>query len=270
MVITIDEIRDLTGAPESLIADNTITSLINFIQKKTNQYYSIKTKPTTNIETIHISDIYNLQVNRTPLLAVNKFILGDNEIPLNDIYFNSLGAIRKERSNFYRYGYTSTQKVAKVKYIYGFVEEDEDTTNFLETTINSGTNVNIAVEDGTLFQIGDWISIQDFQSKEIVKIKSISSNNLVVDLVNNYSNDIKVSKLIEPKIIEEFNKYEVCIAVALRAIGSTYTFNTSWSNGGISVNKGIPYPHFEKMFNSNIKLRDELRGVLEGRLISSA
>lgn len=269
MAITVSEIRALSGAPKSLIDDSTIQTLIDFVKLKTQEYYQIRTTPTMNIESIHINDVYNVQVTKIPLLSLKKFKIGDRELDLSDLYFNGLGAIRKEKSNFYSYGAGLTQKTAKIKYVYGFVDEDENTLNFTTSALSSGNNVNITVEDGTLFLANDWIKIQDFDTTEIVKVKSVSSNTLTVDLDFSFDEDAKVVKLIEPKIIEEFNKYEVCVAVALRAVGSTYTFNTSWSNGNTSISKGVPYTHWAQSFDKNVEMRNELRGVIEAKLMSS-
>lgn len=261
-MITTQELRDLSGAPESLITDTQINSFLTLVREKVKTVLGIVTTPTMNMEVIPILDPTNIQVNKSPLLSIKSLSVNDRNYDLNEFHFRRSGTIFKDRGNFYNYSSSSRRYKAKVKYVYGYVEEDTQNTQFIDTTISSGSST-ITLNDATNYTANDWISIEDFNGfKEIVKIDSISNNDITVNLENSYNGDIKITKLIEPKIIEEFVKYETCMAIALNAIGNTYTFNTSYSKGGASFNKGVPYPHWEKSFNTNQKLRDEVRGII--------
>lgn len=59
-----------------------------------------------------------------------------------------------------------------------------------------------------------------------------------------------------PSIVEKYCAILAAIYCAEYMIGSTYTFATSYSHPDISISKGVPYPHFEKVFNSLVKKRD--------------
>lgn len=261
-MITTQELRDLSGAPESLITDTQINSFLTLVREKVKTVLRIVTTPTTNMEIIPILDPTNIQVNNSPLLSIISLNVNDTNYNLNEIHFRRSGTIFKDGGDFYNYSSSSRKYKAKVKYIYGYVEEDTQTVQFIDTNVSSGTST-ITLNDATNYRVNDWISIEDFNGfKEIVEINSISNNDITVTLQNSYSGDIKITTLIEPKIIEEFVKYETCMAIALNAIGNTYTFNTSYSKGGASFNKGVPYPHWEKSFNTNQKLRDEIRGII--------
>lgn len=272
MTLTSDTIRELSGAPTELIDDTKIQNILSTIETKTSSYFGIRTKPTQNIELVSITDPKNIKVKKTPVLSLDYISINNNELNLSDVKITRSGNIRKTGSNtFFQYGLNTFNRQAKVKYTYGWVEENEDTINILDTTISSGNSQTITLNDSTDFNSNDYISIEDFNGyKEITKIISVSGNDITVNLKNSYNGDIKIVKLDTPKIIQEYIKYETCMAVALNAVGGTYTFNTSYSKGDLSTTKGVPYPHWEKSFNSNQKLRDEVLNLINDSLIISS
>jgi hypothetical protein len=54
-------------------------------------------------------------------------------------------------------------------------------------------------------------------------------------------------------------------AVNISCAGS-YTFATGYTFPEYSVQKGVPYPHFQKAVDENIKLRDVLKNKIWAKL----
>jgi hypothetical protein len=61
-----------------------------------------------------------------------------------------------------------------------------------------------------------------------------------------------------PEIIKKLTAVVAGLMVGSYMIGKTYTFATSYSIPEMSITKGVPYPHFEKVVNELAKQRDYL------------
>ena len=61
-----------------------------------------------------------------------------------------------------------------------------------------------------------------------------------------------------PILIKKLTAVTAGLMVGGYMVGSTYTFNTSYSLGDLSINKGVPYPHFEKILSTLTKQREFL------------
>lgn len=61
-----------------------------------------------------------------------------------------------------------------------------------------------------------------------------------------------------PIIIKKLTAIIAAITTAEYMVGNTYTFATSYSIPELSVTKGVPYPHFEKLINQLTKQSEKM------------
>ena len=154
-----------------------------------------------------------------------------------------------------------------VKYLYGLLDEsDTDTT--LSTASTAGSSVSIEVADTSSFTANDWVILYGTDGhREVAQVSSITDGtNMVIDqLVDTHDTSTKIIKLECPYFIKRFMEIEAAIYIAINAIGSTYTFNTNYSLGEMSVSKGVPYPHFSTQVQKLIAERNRLSEMIKPR-----
>ena len=104
-------------------------------------------------------------------------------------------------------------------------------------------------------------------TKEVAQINDTPAGTTIqVDqLVKTHDSDSVVIKLQIPYYIKRFMEIEAAIYVAVYAIGGTYTFNTSYSLGDLSVNKGEPYPQWREVIQRMINERKMRRATIRIR-----
>lgn len=267
--VTTQDVRDNSGAPSSLINDSTITNFISQITKKTESLLDVKFDPKKRVETLTGDFKRKIMVSEHFPLKIIKLNNANSSVDLKNIFVNTLeGTIQYygdnasiTQVNGYGAVFSGYSKDVSLKYLYGAIERDTNAQTESTTSVSAGSNVSISVDDETGFEVDDYVFIEDTNEKyEVAKITNTGTGEIIVDLLNNdFESDALITKAKTMEIFNQFVLYETCIAVALRAIGSTYTFNTSWSNGSTSVSKGIPYTHWAKSLEKNERLRDEVK-----------
>jgi len=194
-----------------------------------------------------------------PLLTVNKLEIDDTTIDIDDITFNQAGQVRlkstADKSFFYA---STTPNNCRIQYTYAWLEQ---TTVQSDSTVASvaGTDETLTVGDGSLFSENDWVLIEGFDGyQEAAMVKSVDTNDLTLDLVVPHEIGSTVTKLQVPLIITQLANVIGAIMAALKMIGSTYTFATSYSVPDYQVTKGVPHPHFSANLQGWVKERDFL------------
>jgi len=269
-IVTADEVRDITGAPTDLIDDTTINNLIGSVEDKTKAKFNIVFTPKTKIETLTGEYKDKILLDEYFPLTAYKVVNGSTEIDLENIYVHTKegfleiygesvtggGAYPYSGQRFSQYDLD-----VKVKYLYGAVERDTDNQTEISVALTAGNAVSIEVADSSIFSDNDYAFIEDTnRAKEVFKITSVDDTTHITaeKLVNDYESGALVSKAKTMELFKQFVLYETGLAVGTSAVGSTYTFNTSYSLGALSTNKGVPYPHWEKNTQLCKQRRDEL------------
>jgi len=264
--ITVDDVRRASGAPSSLISNEYITSFIALVEDEMERWLNTKFTPTERIDHLDGSGSLRVFTEKNPVLSVRSLKTNATTITpaYLDIYRES-GKISlnedAETSTF-----ISKRKDTWIKYIYGMVKESStNTTSTAATT--AGTSVEISVSSVSGFAVGNWVDVYGMDgNKEIAQITVVGSSSLTVDeLVQAHESGSTVVKMEIPAFIKRYMELEAALAVAINAIGSTYTFNASYSLGELSVVKGVPYTHWRESTEKILKERDMRRKTIRPR-----
>jgi len=114
----------------------------------------------------------------------------------------------------------------------------------------------------------DWVEIYGMDGKqEVAQISGdpVGTTIVVDQLVQAHESGSTIVKLQIPYKIKRYMEIEASIYVAVFAIGGTYTFNTSYSLGELTVNKGEPYPQWREVIQRMINERKMRRETLKIR-----
>ena len=266
--ITADDVRRASGAPTSLISDTLIDGAITIVEKEMERWMNTAFKPTVRIEHRDGNSLPRLFTLKNPLLSVRALTL-NTSTSITPSYLNwekSSGKV--ELSNDAEAGnFTSGQNNTFIKYLYGLMEESS--TNTLTTAASTaGTTVSLTVSDESDFADKDWVEIYGMDgNQEVAQISGDpTTNTIVVDqLVQAHESGSSIVKLQIPYYIKRFMEIEAAIYVAIYAIGGTYTFNTSYSLGELTVNKGEPYPQWREVIQRMINERKMRKATIKIR-----
>lgn len=258
--ITVDEARLQSGAPRELISDDDIENYINIVEPQVERYMNTVFTPTQEIENIWPREMPTLQTRKNPLLTVRDFRFDNDSINTKNLeVYEESGIVRL--GNNAPFSDFNNKNKATIKYLYGLVEED-DISSDLEEEVDSGNDITITTSDDISSDLeeGDYVRIQGMDgNREISRINSISGTDITLDkLVLGHESDSRVVKLKTPEYIKRLIMAETAIAIAVYAIGSTYTFNTGYSIGELSIQKGVPYTHWETNLQKNQEIRNSI------------
>lgn len=259
-LVTASQTRNITGAPESLISDSIINDLITEVEEKTLSSLRTFKEPTQFIDFLDGNGKRVLRPNRLMLLKLQELKSRDTTFDLDYISFSfENGIIKADSLNSTQHFYVGNNNI-RIKYLCGFMEKTNTVTSTINAITSKGNNISFDVNSATGFAVNDWIILQDMDGKtETTQIININSNTITVNnLVNTFLEESIVTKLDTHSLLKDLILYESALAVSQYAIGSTYTFNTSYSKGGASFNKGVPYPHWEKNAQLSERRRDEV------------
>ena len=137
--------------------------------------------------------------------------------------------------------------------------EESSTSTTSTSAVTVGTSVAIAVSSESGFTTNDWVEIYGIDGlREVAKVTGTGANEITVDqLVFGHVTASVVVLLQTPEYVKRFLEIESAIAVAIYAVGNTYTFNASYNIlGQISVVKGVPHTHWRESIAANRKERD--------------
>jgi len=266
--ITADDVRRASGAPKSLISDTLIDGAITIVEKEMERWMNTAFKPTQKIEHRDGNALPRLFTLKNPLLSVRGMTL-NTSTSITPAYLNwEKQSGKVELSNDAEAGnFTSGQNNTFIKYLYGLMEYSATSTS---TTVAStaGTTVSLTVVSITDFSDEDWVEIQGMDGKqEVAQISGdpVGSTIIVDQLVQAHESGSSIFKLQIPEYIKRFMEIEAAIYIAIYAIGGTYTFNTSYSLGELTVNKGEPYPQWREVIQRMINERKMRKATIKIR-----
>lgn len=264
-VVTLSEIRGIVGIDSTGVTDDAISNvIIPEVISNTYSYFGVSPTPIKKIEVIDGNNKATIKLNSPYLLKIEKLTLGDDDVNLENVEFNMYSSIVRLNREVSPYYFYERERYVKVKYLSAFMEKDIDAITETTTDETAGSSVVISVDDATNFSVNDWILIEGTDANiEAAKITSISSNDITVDrLVQTHSSGSVVTKLNTHNLLKKFILHECAIYAASNATGNSYTFNTGYSKGGASFQKGVPYTHFQKVVEDNIKQRDSAKNQI--------
>jgi len=265
--ITADNVRNACGAPDSLITDTQIEHGIDIVEKETERWMNTKFTPTLKIDVLDGTGTEYIITTQNPVLSVIGLTTNGTEVTPKylDVYYPS-GKIRlgtsAEANTF-----IEKNKDTKIKYYYAMMEKTTTTTNSA-ADVTAGTTVSIEVDDSDSFAVDDWVEIVGMDGyQEVFKISAIADSTHVTAerLVYNHEDGSIITKLEVPEYIKRFMEIEAAIYVAVYAIGGTYTFNTSYNLGELSVNKGEPYPQWREVIQRMLNERKTRLATIKPR-----
>lgn len=264
--ITVTDVRRASGAPSALITDAYITSIIEIVESEMERWMNTKFVPTVTIEALDGSGSGRIFTKRNPVLSVRALKTNDTDVTPSTLHvYKASGKVELGISS------EVTQFIAKSKdtwinYLYGLLDESSTVTT-LSTASTAGTSVALSVASITGFTDLDWVEIYGMDgNREVAQISSTSTGIITVDkLVQAHEADSRIVKLQIPFYIKRYMEIEAALSVAINAIGSTYTFNASYSLGELSVVKGVPYTHWRESVEKLLKERDMRRSRIKIR-----
>ena len=275
-LISIDDIRNTSGATTDLIEDAKITDIITKSQSQALSTFKVYIEPTKVFE---VRDGHNSQdavvnlpndetILRYPyvwkMLQVN---IQDTDLDLEYIQINpERGTFRIEREEGTAYRYVYGYRT-RLKYLSGFMERTITMTESSAAT-TAGTSVAIAVDDETGFSTDDWIVIEGADGNiEAAKITGTVTNEITVDqLVQTHEADSVITLLQVEECLKQYILYDSATNVANYIIGNTSNLPTSYNIEGASATIGVAYTHWRESAERLAKKRDEFKTQIQLKL----
>jgi len=207
-----------------------------------------------------------LMLEKKPIMRVVNITVGGSAVtPKFAKVFNNSGKIILSNDAEKTKWDSTEERNNIIKYNYGKLDETSTETTTIATS-TAGTGRNITVADETGFNVNDYVKFESIEVElgtgycypEITKVTGTASNQITCDISYNHGTGTRIVKMETPQSVKRFIIVTGGIMAALHTIGATYTFQTSYSIEGYTTNKGVPYPHFEKVFNSLVDERNLL------------
>jgi len=266
--ITASDVRRASGAPTSLISDALINEAITIVESEMERWMNTAFVPTQRIEHRDGNSLARMFVMKNPLLSIRGLTINDSTsiTPAYVFVEKQSGKITLSRD---AEGGTFVQGTNNtfIKYLYGLLENSSTQTTLSTATV-AGTTVSMTVASITGFADEDWVEIEGMDGKrEVAQISGTPALGVIIvdKLVHTHAVDSVITKLQIPYYIKRYMEIEAAIYVAVYAIGGTYTFNTSYSLGELSVNKGEPYPQWREVIQRMINERKMRRATIRIR-----
>ena len=266
--ITADDVRRASGAPTSLITDALINEAITIVEHEMERWMNTAFTPKQRIDHHNGNSLQRMFTLKNPLLSVRALTVNDSTsiTPSTLDWHKPSGKVSltpvSEGATF-----VAGQNNTFIKYLYGMLEESgTSTTNTADVAV--GTTVSLPVASITGFTDEDWVEIYGMDgSKEVAQITGVpAGTTIIVDqLVKAHESGSEIVLLQIPYFIKRFMEIEAAIYIAIYAIGGTYEFNTSYSLGELSVNKGEPYPQWREVIQRMINERKMRRATIKIR-----
>jgi len=263
-LVSIDEVRALSGAPIALISDDSLKVLIDNFETLIKSTYQVEYTPVVKIETLtgesksqivleeyNPLTVYELRNGTTVLSAANIFVHSDKGM----IELHGVTATNQFLYRFWDYPLN-----VKIKYLYGMIEKDNVKQTEGTGTITAGTSVVVPVLASSSFAVNDWAYLEDLNGQwEVAQITAkdtVGTDLTFAKLVNSYETATLIVGSKTNEVVRQYVLYECAIATAINAIGSTYTIATGYSMEGVNVQVGVPYTHWKNNLDANMKQRD--------------
>ncbi|MCF7861201.1 hypothetical protein K9M79_03060 [Candidatus Woesearchaeota archaeon] len=259
---TEDYVYDKVGVTTDQISSAQMTRILEAADAEVDRIIKTTCEPHTTVEILNGNNLNYIYLKNLPLLSVSALEIEDTEISISKIRFYKNPAkicllTNSEQTQFYT---DTSLKNIRVKYSYGWLEET--TTNTLTTgaeVAGSAVEIGVTAGGGANFTVNDWVRIVGFDgNEEVAKVTAQGDNSITCDLVLGHEAGTTIIKLQVPPIVKQLAGVIAAIMSATYMMGNTYTFATGYSVPDYSVQKGVPYPHFNRNMEVWVKERDFL------------
>lgn len=261
--ISVESVRRTSGVTEAQIDDPDTAAMIAEVEKEVPRKFNTVFVPTQRIDILDGDGTNRLIVDKNPLLGVRDLrIDGDTEDPANlDIYKESGYVFLNNEASVSKF--ISKKNTVVIKYLYGTVEHSTTTTELSSASV-AGSDIVLAVDSETDFEVNDWVEIFGMDGlREAAQITATSTNAITVDkLILAHEIDSTVVKL---EISENFTKIMNIIASisqVARVVGESASDIVGYDLGELHVQKGEPYTQWRETANQLIKERDQLYAMI--------
>lgn len=256
--ISVENVRTACGAPVALMSNTRVEHAIEIVEADMAQFMNTKFTPTQKIDILDGNGTDRIILRKNPVLSIRAMKTNDTTITVSALLISKESGVIRLGEDAETSTFAEKYQKVWVKYLYGLLEESKTETASTAAT-TAGTSVAISVSSITGFADEDWIEIYGMDGhREVAQINTTPSGTIITvdQLVQTHESESIIVKLQVPYNIKRSMELEAGIYVALSAMGSTYTFNTSYSIGDFSTNLGVPYPHFQTQFSNMVKERD--------------
>ncbi|MFW5902912.1 MAG: phage head-tail connector protein [archaeon] len=266
--ITKEEVRDITGLDDE-IDDDALNEIIEGVESQVKRFLNTELEPEEKIEFKNGTDNGRISLDNNPVLGVREIKIDETDLTVDDnINYKESGTVVIDLNGSPEIGrFSKGINNVVIRYLYGFMEYSDIKTK-TDSDVEPGTNVEIEVDDASDFRDERWITIFGMDGqKEAAEIKSVDGNKLTVDeLAFSHNSGSMVIELDIQPLVKRLLRVVAGITAALRMIGQTYTFSTGYTLGEMSVQKGVPYTHWQAMVKELIKERDRIFERLQPRI----
>ena len=216
-LISIAEVRSISGADSNLVSDTDILTTIEIVEEKTKNMFDIEFTPTVKVETLTGEWKDRILVDEFWPLTVYELRNGETVLDAENIY------VHTEKGFIELYGETVTSYYTrlgrfsgwdldvKIKYLYGMIEKVQAKQTETDTAATAGTSVVLSVLNSSKFNIDDWVYIEDLnRQKEVAKITDVpDGTSITVErLVNSYESGALVTNTKTHDLLKQYILYE--------------------------------------------------------------
>ena len=265
--ISLAELRSFSGIDSSLIDDANLQRLLEQAEFASERDINCVCVPTTRIDLFEGDVTNRIRLIRNPVLKVRALKISDEDIDLDNIRLDSnSGLVWLENTAEYnvtrkRFG---NRNLVRIKYDFGLLENTDVQVDNLEA-LEAGSNVVISVADASVFSVNDFVEIKGFDSKvEVFKVTAVDEeeDTITADVLSSgHEANSLMTVLRVPMVFKNLVMLNASLYGAANIIGSSYDIIVSYGLGDLSVNKGVPYPHWNTSIMRFAQARKEL---LEG------
>jgi len=262
--ITANDVRLIVGLGTTDISDADTTTFISWAEYEAEN--DLKTRFGRNNERERITkwDSSNVaRLTHTPINQIVEVQIGGTSIDTRHVKFDrTSGRIILTGDAVKNQWDGTSDKDNFVKYNYGKLE-----TTSTETTLQLvGTAAQTTlIASGADFLIGDYVMVVGTGTgntdgfSEILAVTGTSDSTITVTK-KQYKHNVgaDVIKMEVPNVAKQLAMTIAGLGIAARQIGKTFKFATSYSIPELSITKGVPYPHFERLSQNLLKRRDML------------
>jgi len=260
--VTASDVRLVVGIGSSDVSDANMSIIITNAEYEVDRLLNTTSTPKRVIERYVTPNSPSfLMLRRTPVTRVANIMVGGTGgtwvDPSKTILRPVTGQLLLTNSAQKTLFDDDDIKGNIIDYYYGNLEESTTETT-LSATTGTGAATVITVASSSGLSADDYVKLESYidESEETTKVISVGTGTFTADLSWDHFSGGRVIKMQVPNMVKEMTRIISGIMTCLNMIGSTYTFATSYSIPEMSVTKGVPYPHFDRLLASLVKKRD--------------
>jgi len=267
--VTIADVRKTCGIGSTEISDADVTLLIAECEPQVERSLNTTFTPTERIDIMNGNGTVRMVLDKNPVLALRELKIDGTTITPSYV------AVYKESGLIVLDSYNEVEKnifinkpnAIVVKYVHGFMEENESVITTTTAATIAGTSVSVSVSDESAFTDGNWVEIYSMDgNKEAAKISSSSTGVLVLDqLTQAHESGSSVRELKVSEVVKKLMNVTVSLAMVARIVGQSYTDIVGYNLAEFHAQKGEPYTQWRETANQLFKERDRLLTMIKPR-----